>query len=324
MMRCLAAIALSATALSAHCAPSRFEAHTSALPQKPANLLFWSGFEHGVSLGPLYNCYAKGCYQQLLGTDSATGFSWPPKMATNSKFQMRTGTQVTHETMSEWIVNDLQTVIGRTGAATRALYSLIKKTPCTGTAGQGGASCFVQDSYVLAPASQGDLYVSFWRKLQPDLLQKMGSGTWHVVFDWKSSGDYRVVNQIVNYGGTPYWQIKADTLADGGLPFQEFWRVENKSVPVPIGQWFKFEAFYHRSKGSDGRVWMAVNGQKIVDKWGPNIGVNNDPINRVFPFLLYSGASYPVYQWTDDVQIWSSFPTAKPGDPWYDSVYAPQ
>jgi hypothetical protein len=28
-------------------------------------------------------------------------------------------------------------------------------------------------------------------------------------------------------------------------------------------------------------------------------------------------------QWTDDMQIWSAFPTAKPGDPWHDGVYAP-
>jgi hypothetical protein len=289
---------------------------------KPAKLLFWSGFESGVSLGPIYNCYPNGCYQQLLGTDSATGFSWPPKIASNTKFQMRSGIQVTPQTMSDWIVNDIQTVTGHTGAPTRAQYSLIKKNPCTGTAGQGG--CVTQDPYIYAPTSQGDTYISFWRKVQPDLVQKLGTtNAWHVVFEWKSTGDYRVIASIVNYGGTPYWQIKADNLSNGGLPKQEFWRVENKSVPVPIGQWFKFEVFWHRSKGSDGRVWMAVNGQKIVDKFGPNIGVNNDPIDRIFLMQLYSGAAYPIYQWTDDVQIWSSFPTAKPGEPWYNPPYGP-
>ena len=92
---------------------------------------------------------------------------------------------------------------------------------------------------------------------------------------------------------------------------------------MPIGQWFKFEVFWHRSKGSDGRVWMAVNGQKLIDRFGPNIGVNGNPIDRIFLTQLYSAATYPLEQWTDDVQIWSSFPVAKAGDPWYDGVYGP-
>jgi hypothetical protein len=92
---------------------------------------------------------------------------------------------------------------------------------------------------------------------------------------------------------------------------------------VPFGRWFKFEAFWRRSAGDDGRVWMALDGRKIVDKLGPNIGINNDPIDRIFLMQLYSGASYPLEQWTDDVQIWSGFPRASPGEPWYDGVYAP-
>jgi hypothetical protein len=288
---------------------------------KPANLLFWSGFEGGVSVGAPHGCYANGCYQDLLGTDSKTGFSWPPKLASSTKFQMRSGQQSTPSTIDDWIVNDIQTVTGRTGVPTRAQYSLIKKNPCTGTAGQGG--CSTQVPYLIRPSSQGDMYISFWRKLQPDLLQKMAGGTWHVVFEWKTTGDYRVMTEVVNYGGTPYWQLKADNVANGGLAKQEFWRVTNKNVRVPIGEWFKYEVFWHRSKGSDGRVWMAVNGQTLVDKRGPNIGVHNDPIDRIFLTQLYSGAAYPIYQWTDDVQIWSTFPSAKPGDPWYNAPYAP-
>jgi hypothetical protein len=193
----------------------------------------------------------------------------------------------------------------------------------SGTASQNGTDCSAQDPYVLQPTSEpGDLYISFWRKLDPALLQKLVNG-WHVVFVWKSTGDYRVEAQIVNYGGvTPYWQITADNVANGGLPPREFWRVSNQSVAVPLDRWFKFEVFWHRSQGADGRVWMAVDGHKIVDKFGPNIGVNNDPIDRIFLIQLYSAAFYPLEQWTDDVQIWSTFPTASPGDPWYDPPYA--
>ena len=289
---------------------------------KPASLLFWSGFESGVSVGAPYGCYSAGCWQDLLGTDAASGFSWPPKIGGGGgKIQARSGTSSTPSTLSSYIINEIQTVTGRTGAPTRALHSLIKQNSCTGTAGQG--SCSTQDPYLVQPTSEpGDFYISFWRKLQPDLLQKVVNG-WHVVFEWKSSGDYRVNAQIVTYGGTPQWMVVADNVANGGLARQEFWRVVTQSVPVPVGQWFKFEVFTHRSKGSDGRVWMAVNGQKLVDQFGPNYGVNSNPIDRIFLTQLYSAGSYPLEHWTDDVQIWSSFPSAKPGDPWYDGVYGP-
>jgi hypothetical protein len=296
---------------------------------KPASLLFWSGFESGVSVSAPRDCYSAGCWQDLLGTDSKSGFSWPPKITgvPTSGFQVRagTGSNPTASTISNYIVNDIQTVTGRTGAPTRAHHVVIKKTSCTGTASQNGnTACSAQDPFLLQPTSEpGDMYISFWRKLDPTLLQKLVNG-WHVVFEWKTTGDYRVIGQIVNYGGAaPYWQITADNVANGGLAQKEFWRVTNQAIRVPIGQWFKFEVFWHRSKGADGRVWMAVNGQKLVDKFGPNYGVNGNSIDRIFLMQLYTAASYPIEQWTDDVQIWRGFPTAKAGDPWYDGVYGP-
>src|SRR5215510_4550635 len=284
----------------------------SASTQTPSegSLLFWSGFESDISVGDARDCYDTGCWQDLLGTDSSTGFAWPPSIGGGAgQFQTRSGVASTPSTLSDYMVNDIQTVTGRTGAPTLALHSVIKQNPCTGTAGQG--FCSTQDPYLLQPLSEpGDLYISFWRKFDPTLLQKLVN-TWHVLFEWKSAGDYRVVVGAVTYSGTPAWQITADNDANGGLPYQQFWRVDNTSVPVPVADWFKFEVFWHRSAGSDGRVWMAVNGQPILDKFGSNIGVNNNPIDRIFLTQLYSGGSYPLEQWTDDVQIWSGFPTAK-------------
>ena len=296
---------------------------------KPAGLLFWSGFESGTSLGPIRDCYSSGCWQDLLGTDSLTGFTWGKTIAglPATGFQVRagTGSNPTTSTISNYIVNDIQSVTGRTGAATRAHHVLMKKTSCTGTASQNPApDCAAQDPYLIQPTAEpGDMYISFWRKLDPTLTQKLVNG-WHMVFEWKTTGDYRISAQLVNYGQTqPYWQFRADNVANGGLAYQEFWRIENRTAPAPVGQWFKFEVFWHRSKGADGRVWMAVNGQKLVDQLGPNYGVNGNPIDRIFLTQLYTAATYPIEQWTDDVQIWSAFPTAKAGDPWHDGVYGP-
>jgi hypothetical protein len=292
---------------------------------KPANLLFWSGFENGVSIGAPRGCYSAGCLQDLLGKDSVTGSTWPPQLSGGtSMFQLRSGVSSTTSNISNYIVNSIVTMPGHTGAATRVHQALMKQTGCTGTRSQASSTCAAQDPYLVRPGGEpGDLYISYWRKLDPALLQKLVA-SWHVVFEWKTTGDYRVIAQIVNYGGaTPWWQIRADNDANGGLAKQEFWRVDNNAVKVPIGQWFKFEVFWHRSKGADGRVWMAVNGQQLVDKRGPNMGVHNNPIDRIMFMQLYSGASYPLQQWTDDVQIWRGFPTAKAGDPWYDGVYGP-
>ena len=39
--------------------------------------------------------------------------------------------------------------------------------------------------------------------------------------------------------------------------------------------------------------------------------------------LLATPAAADIYQWTDDIQMWKGWPTAKQGDAWYDPPYAP-
>jgi hypothetical protein len=220
------------------------------------------------------------------------------------------------------MINQIQAGAGRNGS--RALYGDIRQSGCCGTDPQ--KSSVTQNPYLLLPASEvRELYISYWVKLQPDLAQKLHAGRpWRVLFEWKSAGDFRVILSVVAHARVaPFWQIGADNVANGGLPHEEYWRVDNRSVPVPVGRWFKLEVFWHRSSGAAGRVWMAIDGQVIVDRSGPLMGVNNAPINRIMVTQIYSGGAYPIYQWVDDLQIWSRFPTAAPGDPWYDPPYAP-
>jgi len=282
--------------------------------------LFSSGFEGSVALGALNNCFGTGCWQDLIGIDSITGFAWPPNIwGGGGSFQLLVDAPVTALTVGNYMVNQIQTVTGHDGNPTQALYSAITQSGCCRTNSQGGGA--TQDPFQLHPASEtSDLYISYWLKYQPDMGQLMGVGplgtgpwNWRLVFEWKTSGDYRVSAQIkrdpwIN-GGNLFWKVQGDNVANGGLPYQEFWEVINTAVPVPVGQWFKYEVFWHRSSGSDGRVWMAVNGQTIADRLGPNIGIYNAPINRIMMPNLYSSTSYPIYQWVDDVQIWDGFPS---------------
>ena len=84
--------------------------------------------------------------------------------------QMIVDAPVNATTLGNYMVNRIETVTGRDGNPTKALYSELKL--------RGGDR--TQDVLMLQPASeQGDMYVSFWIKLQPDLLAKMTPQTWY-------------------------------------------------------------------------------------------------------------------------------------------------
>ena len=292
--------------------------------EKPASLLFWSGFDGGVTFSAPYDCYGNGCYQDMIGTDSLTGFAFPPKInGGRTRFQMisNANSAPTPSTIGNYMYNEIVTVPGRTGASTKALYSQIKQSGCCGTNPQGGGS--TQDTFMMFPSTDvNELYYSAWIKLQDDLAPKLLSGDpWRSFFAIKSTDtDWRLELYAVDYArnGKPQLMVVTDSYAPTR---KEFWRVYGD--PVPIGRWFKYEIYMKRSTGSDGRVWVAIDGKVLADKWGANFGPNRSPINRIMTTLLYSGSSYPIYQWVDDMQLWTTFPTAKAGDPWYDGVYAP-
>jgi len=286
------------------------------LPFASANLLFGSDFEGAVALSAPSDCWGTGCWQNIIGTDSITGFAWPPNIwgGGPTHFQMITATTVGATTIDNYTVNQIQTVTGHDGNPTQALFSQIK---------QGGG--FTQDPLMAQPAVEpGDRYISYWIKYQPDFANLMqvgpvgtGGWNWRVVFEWKTGGDYRVNAMIkrdpyINNGNL-FWHIQGDNEANGGYPptgvYTIFWQSDNTQVPVSGGEWIKFEVFWHRSSGNDGRVWMAANGQVLVDHYGPNMGSNNASINRIMMPNLYSSTSYPIYQWVDDVQIWDGFPS---------------
>jgi hypothetical protein len=303
-----AAIALAGTILSM---AQHGWAQKSVVPPGSAKLLFSSGFEGSTALSVPSDCYGTGCWQNIVGTDNSTGFTWPPRIwgGGRARFQLLADASVNAATVDQYMVNRIQTVTGHDGKPTRALYSEIKRSGCCGTNSQGGRP--TQNPLTLQPIGEtSDLYIRYRLKYQPDLAQILVPPNWRVVFEFKTAGDYRVIAQIVTWGiGAPLsWHIIGDNEANGGLRYQRFWESYNTMVPVPIGEWFNFEVFWHRSDGSDGRVWMAVNGRVIVDRYGPNMGINKAPINRIMMPNLYSGSAYPIYQWLDDLQIWDGFP----------------
>jgi hypothetical protein len=319
--------------------------------------LFWTGFESGTTLNAPTagngnkDCYSNGCWQGVSGVDSSTGFSWDtPIYGGKSWFQLLTNDPVapTPSTVGQWMHNELRPGEGRNGST--ALYMRIDKSHCgsDGTSACGGST---QDTFHLRDftTDPADMYISFWGKLQCDLNEKLstpGNFWGRMYFEVKTADvgdfgpDYRYQVKIEhassNFGGIdatkPFWQIIADRYYPDRL---EFWRINvpnsgPNAVPVPLGPgcpadapWFKFEVYWHRSSGSDGRFWAAVDGVVVADRAGANMGAANNPIDRIMRPNLYSGTPYPIFNWIDDMQIWSTFPTAVQGDAWYDPPYAP-
>lgn len=309
-----------------------------AQPAPPANnakLLFRSGFEGALNIVPwtAEDIWGTGGFQNFTGLDNTTGFSWPTNIwngwgGGGKILSLTDPVVVTPSTIGNYLFNRLDTVTGHTGASSKALYQEITKGQ-NGTESMGNS--VTQTQFQFLPGSDvPDMYISYWIKLQPDLVEKMTNlpagpgisegGTWRSVFGAKTggqnswggpadNGDYRIAAYVVTYGNSkPYWRVSGDNVAGGKQPLVNGWDVYNRDVPVPVGQWFKFELYWHRSAGSDGRVWAAVNGQTIADHYGPNMGALNMPINRIMAPILYSHMRMPMYQWVDDIEVWDSIP----------------
>lgn len=274
-----------------------------------AQLLFRSGFED-VTLQPISECWGTGCWQDVVGG------GWP---FLDGRFLLLSDpVPTTAANIGQRMFNRIDA--GRTGSGLRQQISV----NVNGTRPMGTSSEQVEFQF-LPKTDPGDLYVSYWLKLQPDLLEKMAtdfwgnSGTWRAIFAFKTGGqtpwgtpandgDYRVEAYVKTASGQAFFAVLGDNNAGGGAPLVNTWYVENRAVPVPVGRWFKVEVFWHRSGDATGRVWFAADGQVIADRRGANLGARGQPVNRIIAPLLYSGSAMPIWQWVDDLEIWDGFP----------------
>lgn len=291
-------------------------AHTNAqAPYSTAKLLFKSGFENFVYVVPVSGGFSQ--YQYIQGTDNATNYAWPvaawsPNPLLSGLLGVITSSNANPapEDFNNYIQNRIESVTGPNGNLTNAFrQEIVKPSPNT---------CCTQDSFQIAGLQTPliDSYVRYWIKLNPELLsqvQTYGNNFWRVLWEMKTSTDYRIATFI--YGsadGQPYFFAHADNSPSGAYPYQEYWATSKTSVPVPLNQWFSVEFYLHRSSGSDGRFYWAVNGQTVADQYGPNYGVKNEKVNALMLSNLYGNSVHlnPAYQWIDDLEVWDLPPCA--------------
>jgi len=316
------------------------ETQATASNSSSATLLFKSTFGKGVALAQPGDCGSLGCYQPVTGTDQSTGYSWPPNIWGSTgtwnkggyaQLIADAGRSMTSSTVGNYVLNELQTVTGPDGNPTTAIYGENRGSDRKGKTSR-------QNPYVITPdvnQPQSDIYIREWIKLQPNLASQLkpgqfsdGSwGDWRAFAEWKTGGqamggksgcvpggpawggDYRnIVYVMMDSRKNLYWRMQGDNVANGGLPYKVYWKVDNHEVPVPVGKWFQFEWFWHRSSGPDGRAWAAVNGRVIGEFQGPVMGEYGCKINRIVPFTVYTGGHFPAYQWVTGLEIWNGFP----------------
>ena len=260
------------------------------IPTEP-KLLFKSGFESDVYIDNTAYLDNED-YKYIKGTDNETSFSWPINILGASESALHYIDDDNHQAVQ----SEIQTVIGHKGVSTKALYNI-----------EYYDAGVTQCPYEILNITEGtkDLYIKYWIKM--DSASLFQPNMWRTFFEYKTKDyednkGFRLIAFIyTDYDGVPYWYWQGDK-----NPQNPIWEIENKSVPVPINEWFLTEFYWHWSEGDDGRALWKINGQTIGDHYGPTTR-NSKPIDFIILTQIYGNAN-PKYQWIDDIEIWDGIP----------------
>lgn len=260
-----------------------------------ANLLFKSSFEEGVYLTQPERRDSPIWWQTLKGSDSKK-FHWPINLqGKDGVFQMITK----DDNISNYIENSIVSMVGIDGNTSRVLQQKITQKEHEDS----------QDPYLIYTNNkeQKKIYLRYALKFPKNLAERLGKNGWLAFCEYKTASDYRLAFYIyANEKKKLYWYVHGDNVVLDDRPYQEFWHQENFST-VKSGEWMDIEIFWNRSKGKDGRVWMAVDGKTIFDYNGKT--KLEEAIEIIMLFTNYANA--PITQWVDNVEIWDDFPCTK-------------
>lgn len=277
--------------LSIACSSNKGETDLETETDKDPTLLFKSGFE-GVSLTE-----TQYEYQYIIGTDTETGFTWPPDILGSGINIEPSGIHNVSDDNGAAISNDLEVIIGPFGNETTTLFQRINYDVQV-----------TQAPYQINDIQENpdDLYISYWMKTDNTSVQ--GSDTWRAIWEYKTNnyatytdGFRMIAFMATDIRGNPYWMLQGDT-----SPENPIWQVSNTEIPLILGEWFKVEYHIKWSNGDDGYASMKVNGQLIGEHFGVTTSKNDD-LDFIMLTQVY-GSNYPMHQWVDDIEIWDGVP----------------
>jgi len=260
------------------------------MPAEP-KLLFKSGFERDVYIDDTAYEDSED-YRFIRGEDKQTGFRWPIDILGASESALH----YIDDDNQRAVYSEIQTVSGHNGNLTKALYNIERYD-------MGVTQC----PYEILNITEGtsDLYIKYWIKM--DSTSLVQPNMWRTFFeyktkDYKDNEGFRLIAFIyTDDDGIPYWHWQGDK-----NPESPVWEIDNKTVPVPLNEWFLTEFYWHWSEGNEGRALWKINGQVIGDTYGPTTR-NSKPIDFILLTQIYGNAN-PKYQWIDDIEIWDGIP----------------
>jgi hypothetical protein len=281
---------------------------------RPASEFFSSGFEDVNIEGPIVSAFST--VHGIRGTDSKTGYTWPDDLP---GFDFRPAhfryNVLPDKNIDDYVKSRIESVVGPKGNITKTLYQEIKKN-------DPDTAPISRTNYMMWPDEGEDykqLYIGYWIKLQPDLEDILNFDTWqwHMHMEWKEIDDTYRWNLQINRDGNNsplFWKSTGQIGIPDGPVTKKWtrenvdWEIINKDVPVLLGKWFYLEVYWERDP-SDGRVWVAIDGETIADHRGRTMLTN--PIRGFSPFKVYTHdstfANGPSYQWIDDVIMCTTF-----------------
>ena len=265
---------------------------TSTQNRTSANLIFKSSFDDKTSLLPPDRKDSEIWWQDIKCNTKAKGSQWPKQKGTAS-FQLI----VNKHNVNDYIENKIETTMGINNKKTKALHQIIKKKEHEWT----------QVPYLIETddKEQDQLYIRYSLKLPKNLSEILGKDGWLVLSEYKTISDYRLALYIyADKKKNLYWYAHGDNVVLDDIPYEEYWYRENRKIAVPVGKWMDVEIFWKRSKGKDGRVWLSIDGKKVIDYHGSTKLI--DPIRIIMLFTNY--ANNPIDQWIDNVEVWDDFP----------------
>ncbi len=289
-----------------------------------SQLILKTGFEENTFLK------VSGKGHQFFGYDKSTNFSWENiELNGRLKFFYLAGDEP-----GNFVETTIDKVVGRKDKPTSAIYMSVKMDfpyDKFGNVTRNELSYFPDSAL-----TEG--YVAVWIKLQDDFLEKAPKtkaskqldyyqlDSWRMLMEIKEpnsgiskkgrgTNNYRISFFIARDSTTNkmYWLLRAES----PQPVRKIdWEIENKMVEVPIGEWFKMEAYFKKDK-KNGRVWWAVNNQQVANYEGRTEHPDNPMPVKFWSFVkLYQDEKWfengPVFQWIDDLEFWTGFPPSHP------------
>jgi hypothetical protein len=76
-------------------------------------------------------------------------------------------------------------------------------------------------------------------------------------WDGDSAGSARWGLSLQKASGTGnqlYWRLKSDLMQPAAVNDDRLWTYTNKTIPIPLGQWFTLDIYMKRGEGNDGKM----------------------------------------------------------------------